>query len=79
MLDRNLRLPIEEGLGAGDIRAPNLGVVLGEGGVGDGALTSRQFEDEASELQYRELGRVPDVHRFGDIGIHEAAKAVHQI
>src|SRR5689334_12999095 len=63
LLERYLGLPAEDLASTGDIRLANLGIIDWKRFEHDFRLGRRDLDDGLCELEDRELGRVPDVHR----------------
>src|SRR5262245_38668582 len=78
-LEPDLRLPAEDLARSGDVRLPDLRIVLGQRLEDDLALRPRDPHHHLGELEQRELVRIADVDRHVLVAVREQIEAADQI
>src|ERR1035437_3314799 len=79
LLQPHARLPPEYRARLADVRAPLLGVVLGQRLERDLRLAPRHAADPFGEFQNRHLARIPQVHRIPFLGEHQPGQPLHHV
>src|SRR3954468_3406802 len=81
VLEVDLGLPVERGLGKADVRLPLLRVIRRQRTMHDLGLATNETHDGFGELEHGELARVTDVDRAGEVGsrVHQAQHAFDEV
>jgi len=80
LVEGNSGLPAEFGAGEGDVGLALLGIIAGEGLMGDFGFSADFFEHFFGELEHGEFAGVADVDRAGERRVvHEADEALDQV